>query len=551
MNPHNFDNNDFNNSTTTTTVKVDEDGLPIISKCPFLQQQQLQNYRQQQQQNNLINSEQEHKQKFEGTSTSTSNNNNLSISFEELHGIKPKPTERIPVTYNSYIQTDNLLHLQGAGVKGGLHHHDEHLFIVVHQSFELWFKQILFELDSIQHLMKKIVSPLLLSNNNNNEDDSPIIVNNNTNENNKEENQYNNNDNNNERKVLINNEVHAHHSISLTTPSNTPIYIYTTEGEMTIEQTQILVHRLHRSDQILRYSLGTFDILENMHPADFLEFRDLIGPASGFQSVQMRELEVLLGLKDSNRKLTGGRTSYETDIVHDKIGLKRLQLRKADYNLKQLVYRWLELIIYPKVPKDFIEVFLQKKKENLLDQKSRWFNPETEKDLIEKYIAKELRPAKDWIDIADVLDYLPSSKQHVHPMEGNKELNEEEMKQRKLAIKKKERIKKRRIACLFVMCFRHHHRLWEYANLLDKLVAFEEALLLWRTRHVRMVERMIGTRSGTGGSSGVDYLEGTLKYRVFMDLWQSRSHFIQSTCLPAVEYDYDKKVFYFVENKKH
>jgi len=98
-----------------------------------------------------------------------------------------------------------------------------------------------------------------------------------------------------------------------------------------------------------------------------------------------------------------------------------------------------------------------------------------------------------------------------------------------------EHVRRRRLAIMFIMCYRQQPpEISTYANLLDDLVAFEEAFLLWRTRHVRMVERMIGRRTGTGGSSGVDYLEGTTKYRVFLDLWQAKAQFIRTTALPRM-----------------
>lgn len=101
----------------------------------------------------------------------------------------------------------------------------------------------------------------------------------------------------------------------------------------------------------------------------------------------------------------------------------------------------------------------------------------------------------------------------------------------------KQKCAKRRIVLLFIMSYRHRAELNVFANILDMLVAFEEAFLLWRGRHVRMVERMIGTRTGTGGSSGVGYLEMTLKYRIFLDLWNARSHFIRPTALPDMKFE--------------
>lgn len=63
----------------------------------------------------------------------------------------------------------------------------------------------------------------------------------------------------------------------------------------------------------------------------------------------------------------------------------------------------------------------------------------------------------------------------------------------------------------------------EAAMVCEKLVDIDEGLQEWRYRHVKMVERTIGSKSGTGGSSGVKYLASTLFNPVFPDLWQIRS----------------------------
>ena len=64
-------------------------------------------------------------------------------------------------------------------------------------------------------------------------------------------------------------------------------------------------------------------------------------------------------------------------------------------------------------------------------------------------------------------------------------------------------------------------------RLIDTVVDLEESMLLFRSHHARMVERMIGRRMGTGGSSGVDYLDMTLKYRIFTDLWAVRTMLVK------------------------
>jgi len=57
----------------------------------------------------------------------------------------------------------------------------------------------------------------------------------------------------------------------------------------------------------------------------------------------------------------------------------------------------------------------------------------------------------------------------------------------------------------------------------ERLVDLDEGVQEWRYRHVKMVERTIGTKRGTGGSSGVEYLRGTLFHAAFPDLWEIRS----------------------------
>ena len=61
------------------------------------------------------------------------------------------------------------------------------------------------------------------------------------------------------------------------------------------------------------------------------------------------------------------------------------------------------------------------------------------------------------------------------------------------------------------------------ANICELLVDFDEGLQEWRYRHVKMVERTIGTKRGTGDSLGVEYLKGTLFQPVFPDLWEIRA----------------------------
>jgi tryptophan 2,3-dioxygenase len=65
----------------------------------------------------------------------------------------------------------------------------------------------------------------------------------------------------------------------------------------------------------------------------------------------------------------------------------------------------------------------------------------------------------------------------------------------------------------------------EAAMVAERLIDIDEGIQEWRYRHVKMVERTIGAKMGTGGSSGVQYLASTLFNPVFKDLWEIRSRF--------------------------
>jgi tryptophan 2,3-dioxygenase len=63
------------------------------------------------------------------------------------------------------------------------------------------------------------------------------------------------------------------------------------------------------------------------------------------------------------------------------------------------------------------------------------------------------------------------------------------------------------------------------ANLCERMVDLDEGIQEWRYRHVKMVQRTIGTKMGTGGSSGAEYLATTLMKPLFPDLWEIRTSF--------------------------
>jgi tryptophan 2,3-dioxygenase len=93
-----------------------------------------------------------------------------------------------------------------------------------------------------------------------------------------------------------------------------------------------------------------------------------------------------------------------------------------------------------------------------------------------------------------------------------------------------------RAALVFIESYRELPLLAWPREVLDSIVELEQSFVIFRQRHARMVERVVGRRTGTGGSAGVDYLDQTaLRYRVFRDLWAVRTLLIQRSALPPLE----------------
>ena len=88
---------------------------------------------------------------------------------------------------------------------------------------------------------------------------------------------------------------------------------------------------------------------------------------------------------------------------------------------------------------------------------------------------------------------------------------------------------------MFIESYRELPLLAWPRSLIDCIVELEQQLLLFRHHHARMVERMIGRRVGTGGSSGVDYLDMTTKPRIFTDLWEVRTLLVKRSGISDVE----------------
>jgi tryptophan 2,3-dioxygenase len=196
---------------------------------------------------------------------------------------------------------------------------------------------------------------------------------------------------------------------------------------MLIGETWRARHLLARAHAIQRLLISQVDILETMTPQDFLEFREGLAPASGFQSVQFRELEFLAGLKDPAFL---GRFRAPTED-------ERARLKRR------------------------------------LDEPSLW-------DAYLALLASRGLPVGTDEEVLASLRLVAADRAS-------------------------------------------HDDLWQLA---EDLLTHDELAGLWRSRHVAMVERQIGTKSGTGGSTGAPYLRRRVPIRYYPLLWELRDHLL-------------------------
>lgn len=317
------------------------------------------------------------------------------------------------VHYHDYLQLDKILNAQfPESDKQNLPAHDEMLFIVIHQAYELWFKQLHHEADSVVAILGK---PAL-------NDNSPEL--------------------------------------------------------------QTVVHRLTRCVTILRVLVHQIDIMETMTPMDFLDFRDMLRPASGFQSWQFKELEAKLGLKFEHRH---GKEYYTAQLRPQQVDI----IKKAESNqsLLQLLNSWLERMPFLKEGAD--ESFWNRYRESYQSSLA-----EAEKNNMTAF--------------EEMFDNSGNAE--------NRSLSPAACR-----------------AALFIMLYRGYPLLQLPFQLLNCLLEIDEQLSSWRYRHMNMVHRMIGTRIGTGGSTGKDYLKAAAdKHYIFREIAQLNSFLIERRKLPAL-----------------
>lgn len=323
------------------------------------------------------------------------------------------------VYYKDYLGLEKILNSQEPeSFKTNQPAHDEMLFIIIHQAYELWFKQILFEVNSVIEIMNK-----------------PRV-----------------NDNSNEM--------------------------------------QIIVHRLKRVVTILRVLAQQIDIMETMTPMDFLEFRDMLRPASGFQSFQFKILEAKLGLKFDNRH---GQHYYTSQLKEKDV--QSIKDAESGKSLIELINIWLERM--PFITEDF------------------W------KEYQNIYINSLAEAEKNNADFFDNI------------------FSKESIPEERSFSSKASR------SALFIMLYKGYPMLELPYQLLENLLEIDNQLGNWRYRHINMVQRMIGTRIGTGGSSGAGYLKAAMdKHYIFKELAQLNSFLVERKKLPKLSSDIEEKLGY-------
>ncbi len=286
----------------------------------------------------------------------------------------------------------------------------------------------------------------------------------------------------------------------------------------------IAVAALRRVTIVFGLAATHFELMETMRTQDYLLFRDKLYPASGFQSAQLREIEILMGLDDRDRIALGQEYSYKTALkgpgATSSPALLRVEARERDKpTLKEAVLSWLSRTpIDGSSPGDagdaavvasFVAHYLKGHERLLADACTYAISlqastGENEQKLRARYDAQ-----------------FASARTHLLALDVDETQRPATMRLR--------------AAILFVDSYRSLPLLSWPGQVIDTLIECEQSMLVFRQRHARMVERVIGRRVGTGGSDGVAYLDATaLKYRVFPEIWAARTLLLPPELCPPV-----------------
>ncbi|NXM77522.1 T23O dioxygenase, partial [Serilophus lunatus] len=340
--------------------------------------------------------------------------------------------------YGEYLQLNKILNAQELqSEKKGKKIHDEHLFIVTHQVYELWFKQILWEMDSVR--------------------------------------------------VIFQN------------------------GHVRDERNMLkVITRMNRISMILKLLVEQFSVLETMTALDFFDFRYHLSPASGFQSLQFRLLENKIGVPQSLR-VPYNRRHYRDNFKGQDYEL--LLKSEQEPTLLQLVEAWLERT--PGLDAEGFDFWGQFEVNVLkgLEEEFALIQAKTESEEKDDLLCEFQKQR-------DVLLSLFDEKRHEHLLsKGERRLSYKALK-----------------GALMIYFYREEPRFQVPFQLLTSLMDLDVLMTKWRYNHVCLVHRMIGSKAGTGGSSGYQYLRSTVsdRYKVFVDLFNLSTFLVPRHWIPKM-----------------
>ncbi|XP_031549728.1 tryptophan 2,3-dioxygenase-like [Actinia tenebrosa] len=347
------------------------------------------------------------------------------------------------LNYTDYLQLDKLLDCQKlmSEEKGSHRASDELLFIVTHQAYELWFKEIIFEIDSIRELF------------------------------------------------------------------------LTEAGVLNEEKTLMVISLLKRIVAILKLLGEQFQCLETMTPFGFMEFRDYISPASGFQSAQFRVIENKLGVlrasmrKDSQECCKALRTGKDqTDYVKS----------EESPSLLEVVEKWLSRT--PGLEEDGFN-FWGKFKASVY----RWLDSLKMQALAQKNEFLKADMLKNFKSTTDTFESIFNEERHNQLVTRG---------ERRFCYKAFQ-------GAMMIYFYRDQPRFHQPFQILQLLIDIDSLIIKWRYNHLMLVQRTIGTKAGTGGSSGYQYLRSTIsdRYKVFIDLFHLSNFLVPREYIPHLTRD--------------
>jgi tryptophan 2,3-dioxygenase len=358
------------------------------------------------------------------------------------------------VHYHSYLQLEKILNAQTprSGLVEPVTAHDEMLFIIMHQVYELWFKQIIHELESISVMFE--------------------------------------------------------------------------DNLMDEREISTAVSRMERIIEIQKLLIEQINVMETLTAMDFLDFRQYLFPASGFQSLQFRVIENLLGLK-TDQRLQYNNMPY--DVVFSEEQKSTLKRSMEHKSLLLHVIEWLERTPFLEFSQfSFLESY-KKAVERMIDK-------EKSSILASDILSEEVKKQRLAM-IGDTSTYFTAvfDPDQFEQMRSRGEIT---FSYRAM------------LAALFIFLYRDEPILQQPYRLLSSLMDIEEMLTNWRNRHAQMVLRMIGRKSGTGGSSGHNYLKSTAQqHQIFTDLYQVATLLIPRSELPALPDDLKRNLGFYFSSK--